>query len=574
MADRGPLRIANATLPAGPWSPFPDRRLVHIDIQNAVIVAVHDARDRTPPGPGGAVLDVEGSCVLPGLVDTHTHLGWAAEDFWSVPWAHATSRAEALSYVGLTARRVGPGFWVTGGDWLPGTLPDSELPSLAELDAVTGERPLLLVSRDRSRAVLNSRALELCRIYATTADPAGGQIGRDERGEPTGRMYGEAVWGRIAVGAVPPRNRYRQLAELRSLLADLTRRGLTEVHDIGSYLRTDSTALINEERSFTDVTLLEQLAADGDLPIRFAYRPSLRRVADFAGLASRRYSGRADLGSPPPPGRAGPASPPSAPDALITLAGFKMSLDNGWFSEPAGPRVDSFRYPGYADAVKLCARADELGAPVSIHVIGDLGVAEALDILGHLPGRRGGNRPPHRLIHARRVRPEDARRCAELGIVIEAQPWEIVGAGRILAEGRSPGFTALLSPYRTLLDAGVTVAFGTDWRLGMRPDLADCDPLLGIQIAVTRMDPTRPGDERVFQPAQRLTVTEALQCATGAAAAAVGASARRGRVAAGCDADLVVLGGDPTTAEPQEIGRLRVELTVSAGRPLRPERIP
>ncbi|MBO0807469.1 MAG: amidohydrolase family protein, partial [Actinobacteria bacterium] len=202
--------------------------------------------------------------------------------------------------------------------------------------------------------------------------------------------------------------------------------------------------------------------------------------------------------------------------------------------------------------------------------IGDLGVAEALDLIGSLRNRRDTSLPPHRIIHARRIRAEDVPRLASLGIIVEAQPWEIVGAGRILARGRSDEFAALLSPYRTLLDAGVTVAFGSDRRLGMRADLADCDPLTGVQIAATRMDPTRPGAKRIFQDAQRLTVTEALYCATGAGAAAIGAAAHRGRVAAGCDADLVILSADPTASDPHEINKLRVELTVSAGRLLRP----
>lgn len=136
-----------------------------------------------------------------------------------------------------------------------------------------------------------------------------------------------------------------------------------------------------------------------------------------------------------------------------------------------------------------------------------------------------------------------------------------------------PDFAAMLSPYRSLLDAGVTVAFGSDRRLGMRTDLADCDPLLAIQIAVTRTDPTWAG-EPPFQEHQRLTVTEALHCAAGAGAAAIGASGRRGRVAAGYDADLVILSGDPLQTEPEKIGGLRVECIVSAGRLYWPTRRP
>ena len=546
MHNHDSLTLANALVPPGPWSDHREQQLVRIDIADGKITAVRDAAASHDAPPAATVLDVGGRTVLPGFIDTHVHLGWAAEDFWSVPWATARSRSEAVANLSAVTRRVDDGFWLRGGDWLPSVLTDQEIPDLAQLDAVTGHQPLLLVSRDHSRAVLNSRALHLCRIDRATADPSGGRIERDENGEPTGRLYGEAVWGRLAVGVPPPRNRHRQLAEMRSLLADLSARGITEVHDIGTRHPCDWTPLINQERSFTDVTLLTELAERGELPVRVGFRPSLRRVDDFADVA-------ANAGD-----QVGP----------VTFAGFKMSLDNGWFSEPEGPRVDSFRYPGFDEALRLCRRADAFDAPVSIHAIGDLGVAEALDLIAALPNRRGTQRLPHRIIHARRIRPQDVDRCAALGVAMEIQPWEIVGAGKTLSSRGSATFASMLSPLRNLLDAGVLVTFGSDRRLGMRIDLADCDPLLAVQIAVLRADPTRRDDPHVYQDDQRITAVQALGCATRAGAVAIGAGDRRGRIRAGYDADLIVLEENPIRTAPERISTLRVEHTISAGRNL------
>lgn len=532
------LSICNATLPPGAWSPFADRRVVRIDTDDGRIVAVSDG-----PAPSGfEVIDAAGGCVLPGLVDAHTHLGWAGEDLWTVRWDGVRTRVEALAQARTIMDRVPNEFWVLGGDWLPESLADRELPRLDELDVISGEQPLLLVSRDRSRAVLNSEALRRCRICQETADPEGGRIERDEDGEPTGRLFGEAVWARLAVGAVPPRNHYRQTAELEAVLADLVSRGVTEIHDIGTYPEEEAALPINLERSFTDVGLLEDLAERGRLPLRVSYRPSLLRVHELGRLATAPADG-----------------------GLITFAGFKMSLDNGWFSEPSGPRVDSFRYPGKERAMELCHEADKLGAAVSIHAIGDLGVAEALDLLGSLPCRRDTALPPHRVVHARRMAVDDIQRCAALGAIVEVQPWEIVGAGRILRKGRREEFTRLLSPFRALLDAGVRVIFGSDRRLGMRTDLRDCDPLVGIQVAVTRRDPTRPDDE-AFQSSQAITVSEALNCSTRAPVEAVGGATLRGRIVPGAAADLVVLGDDPTRVDPEAIAQIPVWLTQSAGR--------
>ncbi|GAA3099780.1 putative amidohydrolase YtcJ [Kribbella aluminosa] len=486
-----------------------------------------------PEPPAERVVDLDGAVLLPGFVDSHTHLGWSAEDRWTINWSGTTTHDEALDSLRTVAARVTPGDWVTGGDWLPSSLPEPELPTLGELDQATDGRPLFLRSLDHSIAILNTVALQRARIDADTADPAGGRIERYDDGAPTGVLRGTAIWSRLAAGVVPPPNRARRLAELRDLLADLSARGITEVHDIATYPVEDRRTPIHLERSFTDLGLIDALA--GELPLRYSFRPSIWRVDDYTGDVT--------------------AVQTSSP--LITFAGFKMSLDNGWYSEPGGPRIDSFRYPGAEEAGRLGKRADAFGAALSIHAMGDLGVAEALDVLSGLPSRAGTALPPHRVIHARRVRREDVVRLAALGVAVEVQPWEIVAQGPVLAARGGDEFQSMLSPYRALLDAGVVVTIGSDRRLGLRVDQRDTDPLVAVQLAVTREG---------LQPEQRITVTEALACATTSGAIAAGAGGRRGKVAVGYDADLVALGDDPRELPPERIADARPVLTMSAGR--------
>ncbi|WP_427892221.1 amidohydrolase [Kribbella sp. GL6] len=486
-------------------------------------------RPGEPEPTAERVVDLDGATLLPGFVDSHTHLGWSAEDRWTVNWSGTTTHDEAFDSLRTVAARVTPGDWVTGGDWLPGNLPEAELPTLAELDAATDGRPLFLRSLDHSIAILNTVALRRCRIDAGTADPSGGRIERSPdspAGAPTGVLRGTAIWSRLAAGVVPPPNRARRLAELRDLLADLSARGITEVHDIATYPVEDRRTPIHLERSFTDVGLIDALA--GELPLRYSFRPSIWRVDEFAEVRT------------------------SSP--LITFAGFKMSLDNGWYSEPGGPRIDSFRYPGAAEAGRLGKRADAFGAALSIHAMGDLGVAEALDVLAGLPSRVGTGLPPHRVIHARRVERSDVVRLAELGVAVEVQPWEIVAQGPVLAARGGEEFRSMLSPYRSLLDAGVVVTIGSDRRLGLRVDQRDTDPLVAVQLAVAR------------EGAQRISVDEALACATTAGAVAAGAGGRRGCITVGYDADLVALGDDPRRLPPDRIAEARPVLTMSAGR--------
>ena len=533
-----PLLLRNAVLRTGPWAPGDvSDEPVWISTRAGRIEAVGAPGQPEPVAGGYRVIDLLGAVVLPGFVDSHTHLGWSAEDRWTVNWSETADLAGALAALRAVCARVTPGDWVTGGDWLPDVLPESALPGLHELDEVAEGRPVFLRSVDHSIALLNSRALALAGIGAHTPDPAGGVIERDRDGAPTGVLRGAAVWSRLAAGVVPPRNLARQLAEIRDALADLAARGVTEIHDIATYPRERTRALIHEERSFTDVRLIEALG--DDLTLRYSFRPSLLRVAHFSAGVT-------------------PASP------LISFAGFKVSLDNGWHSQPGGPRVDSYRWPGLAEAARLAKQADEIGAAISIHAMGDLGVAEALDLLSSLPSRKGSELPPHRVIHARTIQAGDIARCAELGVVIESQPWEIVDKGSALQARGDGAFAASISPYRRLLDAGVPLAFSSDRRLGTRVDQLDTDPLTGVQIAVTRTDPT--GSQNVWQPGERITLTESLAAATVAGAVAAGAAARRGRIAPGFDADLVALGSDPWRLPAEDIAAARPVLTVSAGR--------
>ncbi|MGH3440499.1 MAG: amidohydrolase family protein [Nitriliruptorales bacterium] len=206
MADRHDLVAANVAIPSG-FGPADTAGLADVAVRDGRIVDVRPA--------GGAVaaaadrlVDAAGGCILPGFVDCHTHLEWAAEDLWTVSWATSRDRDEAVAHVRETAERVdGADFWITGGDWTRDELPDGELPSRADLDGVAAN-PMLLRSRDGAVAVLNSRALALCRIDRDTPDPLGGRIERSADGPPTGRLFGEAAWSRIAVGVVPPRNRH------------------------------------------------------------------------------------------------------------------------------------------------------------------------------------------------------------------------------------------------------------------------------------------------------------------------------------------------------------------------------
>ena len=227
-------------------------------------------------------LDVEGALALPGFVDAHTHLGWAGHALWEVSWQDVRDRPTALERVRIAASRIENGFWLLGGNWTRDQLMDDELPQLAELDQITGDTPLFLQSEDQSLALANSRALALFGLDETWISPTGGEYQRDPTGKLTGRLEGTASRSRATAGTVPPRDRYRKLAELRAALRTLAQYGITEAHDIATFPDLNPTPLVYEERSFTDATLFDDLEARGELLVRVSIRPPLRRWQEAA----------------------------------------------------------------------------------------------------------------------------------------------------------------------------------------------------------------------------------------------------------------------------------------------------
>jgi predicted amidohydrolase YtcJ len=205
------------------------------------------------------------------------------------------------------------------------------------------------------------------------------------------------------------------------------------------------------------------------------------------------------------------------------------------------------------------AGADAAGHPVEVHAIGDRANAEILDVFERVAKKNGPRDRRFRIEHAQHLRPMDIPRFAKLGVIASMQPYHAIDDGR-WAEKRI-GRERCLTTYafRSLLDAGATVVFGSDW------DVAPLSPLAGIDAAVNRRTLDRKHPDG-WIPEQKIAPVEALRAYTTKAAFAAFEENEKGSIAAGRLADFVILSGDPLTVAPARLDGIRVETTVVGGR--------
>jgi predicted amidohydrolase YtcJ len=449
---------------------------------------------RAAAGRGAEIVRLRGR-PWPGLIDSHIHLEGLADRHLILDLTGIRSLVQALAQVERWAARLPKDGWVVGSGWYNDAWPDPAFPTRRHLDEAGGGRPVYLRRKDGHSAWVSSAALRLAGISRGSADPPGGLIDRDERGEATGILRETAMQGVLDV--VPLASGSELDAAMARALADLARLGVAAVHSMDS------------ARGFGS---LQRLHSKGRLKVRVTYN---------LPLADLRHAERIGV-------RSGWGDP------WLRIWGVKAFLDGSLGSRTAemldGSGTTRLQQAELVEMVERCARAE---LNVCLHAIGDGAVRRALDALS--TRRRAWSYWRPRIEHAQCVDPKDVRRFARIGVIASMQPIHAV-ADRELADRFWPRVTARSYAWGALERAGARLAFGSD------APVESADPWLGIDAASAWR--RRAG----WHPELAVSRASALRAYTAGAAYAVGMEADLGSLRAGKLCDMTVVDDGVVTA--------------------------
>jgi predicted amidohydrolase YtcJ len=472
------------------------------------------------------VISVPGSMLVPGFIDTHVHFISSGAGLASVQLRDAATPEEFATRIGEFAESIEPGEWIRHGDW-DHEMWGGELPRRDWIDALTPDNPVWVYRLDGHMALANSLALELAGVDADSPDIDGGTIVRYEDGRPTGILKDNAMMP--VEMAIPEATAAKLDREAAAAMLHVAGNGVTSVHDMAGW-----ESLATYRRANNSGALITRIYSV--VPLR-----DWERLRDE--VASR-----------------------GTGDEWLRIGGLKGFMDGSLGSHTAAmlePFTDAPEDRGFLineldDLRDWVTGADAAGLQVMVHAIGDSAIRDLLNIYLDAVETNGDRDRRFRMEHAQHIAPGDIERFAIQDVIASMQPYHAIDDGRWAERVIGSERAKTTYAFRSLIDAGAHVAFGSDW------SVAPATPIDGIYAAVTRrtLDGANP-DGWVAE--QKVTVEQALHAYTTVAAYASFEEDVKGMLKPGMLADFVLLDRDLTAIPPESIQETRILRTVVGG---------
>jgi len=483
-------------------------------------------------GPQTKLIDAHGKLLVPGFNDAHVHFTDGGRQLDNVQLNDASSADEFVRRIAEQAKRMPKGAWILGGDWDETKWNPPNLPTKEMIDPVTPDNPVLLSRYDGHSALANSQAFRLAGITAQTPDPPGGTIVRDAQGNPTGDLKDAALG--LTDKVVPPPSHDQLVHAVKRALEYAASLGVTSVQTM------------NPE--YADIAAFSELLQNGELTTRIYAAPLITGVDDQVKIGIRHAFGGPYL-------RIG---------AVKAFADGSLGSRTAYFFEPFSDEPNNHGL--LSDEMQPLSlmrdrmmKADAAGIQICTHAIGDQAISIVLDLYTDVVKAHRGAERRFRIEHAQHMAEKDFARFAQLDVIASVQPYQAIDDGR-WAEARIGHDRASRTyAFRTFLNHGVHLAFGTDW------DVAPLNPMLGIYAAVTRatLDGKNPNG---WFPEQKLTVDESVRAYTMGSAYAEFQESEKGSITPGKLADMVLLNEDIFSIDPIKIRDVKVLKTIVGGK--------
>ncbi len=492
-------------------------------------------------GPDDTKVDLKGGFVCAGFIDSHMHLLNFGQSLHGARLAeHTGSLEEMLEYLKefLRLNPPRPGQWLTGRGWNQDYFSDEKrMPTRRDLDGVSAEIPVMITRTCGHSCVVNSETLEKAGIDRNTPDPEGGTIGRDENGEPDGRLYENAINLLDAVRPQPDKTTLKEMLLLA--MKEVNRYGITSIHtDDYSTFGSVPWQLINEA--------YRELETAGQMTVRVTEQCNFMDLSEFMKFT--------EAGN-----RSGKGSEFFKIGPLKLLGDGSLGSRTAHLSRPYlqgnGDCGFSLFDPEYMKKMVFWAHTHGMNAVV--HAIGDACLDEVLDAFES--ALTADPQPNHRhgIVHCQVSRKDQLERIARLGLHVYAQSIFLDYDNHIVEKLVPPELAAYSYSWKTLLNMGICVSNGSDCPVELPNVMA------GIQCAVTRRSLDGFGP---FLPREAFSVREALDSFTVAGAKAGFEENEKGRIREGMRADFVILGSDPFQTKPSQLHAIPVIATCLGGK--------